>query len=582
MKLIAIIEEKDKVTQLYLDKINNQPKFYGFSVKDSKLEKPNDNVLSIFNYFKIGTNVESKGKMEDYDIILDRDSGLLHFFKDGKEDLEKLFMFNGTCADLTLRGYNSYKGKRKGILKIKFDKLIASFICIDLTVIMSVITVLYNSQLNINGEVIDPKISISYIFNSEEEELFSHAIELDDIRDYIYYKSEIKSEKVKDFLWNPELINDVLPYYKGTYLDIVSKIRHYGLNIEVGLDDENLSGEYRYGNTIYMQQFDENGFDENSYNAKTLAHEYVHLLQTTSGYPFVRETSAELIAHEYFCHSSSSKDFYSYSEPLKYLRVLMEIISPEPIWDNAFHQNSTMLDDSIRPFLSEKEFKTFKKIFSLHPYLQMEELISCFPELESILDTLHMNKYGFSMYDDAMINAILNNQEYDRVYFCSSLMQERESYVSTISMDISEAINKEIIKCYISTSITFEQFIDENYPVLIKRTILERLCECEIFNSYFDGTEWFGNVVINGESYTIKEAVQNGYVKINYYALTREVSAEEYLTNPNNPDYAFKSYKLDQNYSIDTENSKVYFNAPDKIYLPSINEKFNTNEKQLK
>ncbi len=583
-KLIAIIEEIDenKVTELYLGEMHGQPKIYGFSVKDSKLEKPDDNILEILKNFKLGPNRESKGKVIECDAILDKDTGLLHFFRNGQEDLEKLFMWNGVNAELAIIGYKPYKGKKPGARKM-FIKGIGAIICMDIATFLFLISLVIATgiHLPINGEQITPRDVVSYIFTAEEENKFSHAIEAEDIKNYIFNESGIKNDKVKKFLWNPELINDVLPHYKGTPLDIISKIRHYCLNIEEDKSDEH-AGIYKYGHTLYMSKFDEENFDEDSYNAKTLAHEYVHLLQASSGYVFVHEVIAELVAHEYFCNSSSSTDYYSYNVACKYTKVLMEIIGPEPVWDNAFRQYSTMLDDSVRPYLTEDEFQTFRRIFNMSPFYQRELLENGgYSELERILGILYMNKYESNMYDDPMINAILCDQEYDRVYFRTTLMESRESYAYALLeyMDFSEAMERNIIKCYIEEPITYEQFMDDNYNAPFgKETYIEKLCEYESIDAKFDGTNWVGTFVKNDVTYSIEEASKLGFIKLVYKALTREISANEYLDSPSNPNYSFQHYNLELKYRINEKSRKIFFNNPSKVYLPPITEKFKTSE----
>ena len=571
MRLFAIIEEKNKnkVTQLYSEIRNGKLKFYGFAVQDGKPIRATDDIFKAINLLRLSSNKEFIGKREEFDVILDRESGLFHFFKDEKEDLEKLIMWNGTSASLVNQNDKANKRKKINIRSL----LISTFttIIIDTTVILAILSI-PSIRLHIKGEYLDVPDTIAYVF-SEDKDKFSKPIEAEDIRNYIYNTSGITNNKVKDFIWNSELINDVLPYYRGNYLDIFAKIRHYHLNIQdlTGSDiDDTVTGEYRQDDTLYVRDYDEDMFDPDSEEAKTTGHEYIHLLQTGSAYPFIAETSAELISREYYMHSSSSKDAYSYRQSCKYLMILMEIIGPEPIWDNAFRQNSTMLDDCVSAYLTEEDFMTFKNIMNLSPYCDEEALQAKFPELESLINKLYMKKYNINMYEDEMINAIINDVEYDRVYFCSSLMADKNSYYCAPKcLSFKEAMEQNIIKIYYVGPSRYEQFVTND-----RKTHIETLSECDTSNVTFSEENWNGFVIKDNIEYSLEESEQLGFIKICYEEIDWEVSFEDYMKNPQNPGFRIYQYDKSIPCSVDEENRTV--TVTERVSVPKISEKFNS------
>ncbi len=459
MKLVAIIEDAstNEMTELYVKEKDGKQVLSGFSVQDGILKKPSFDVLKIFEMFKLGSNIESKGHVGEYDLVLDKDSGLIHYFKDGVEDFTETLLNNGRCVERAKYEYKPYRGKRPSARQYFFNK-VKSVIILSYSLFLTLGFTIPNTNFTMSGERVNLGDGIEYVFDSLKDGSFDRPIEAEDVRDYIYNKSRIDNPLVKDFLWNPELINDVLPHYHGTFLDIVSKIRHLGLDVSdfgpFDTDDERIVGEYRFGNTIFVRDYVEEEFTPNDFKAESMAHEYIHMLQTSSVYPFICEASAEIIAQEYFNDTTSARNVKCYSRVYRYVQVIMEIIGSDPVWENNFRQNSTSFDDSVRPYLNDDEYREFIQIMNIHPSRQIDILETKFSRLESLLNTLHTNKYGFSMYEDEMIKAILSGDDYSRVYFKSSLREKKRDYVPLHSIDFEEALRAgEFINVYTNAGI---------------------------------------------------------------------------------------------------------------------------------
>lgn len=433
MNLFAIIEEKEKnrYTELYL----SNGRLGGFTFDDGKIERVDCGFLKdVFDMFLLGKNRVSLGRDAGCEKILDKDTGLVHYFEDGMENYDLLIVNNGIdfCkANLFYRENLDNGDIRRYVFKKAASTVVV--ICLTISLLPSMLTQMFKEvSFFKNGERVNLFDYVDFVLEKGWEGSTDFSITPDDIRSYIYMSEEIKSNRVKDFLWNEELIDDVVPYYDGTYLSFVTRLRHEGIEIDRDVSRWWNNGEYRFGHTLHVKGFIEEKFDEKDMKAKTLGHEYVHLLQCNC-YPFICEASAELIAREYFMNSSSSKAIFSYGEECRCLAIIMEIIGSEPVWENNFKANSTLFEDSVRPYLTEEEVARFISIMNFNPNSQPGQFKHLKDELLSLLNTIHINKYGHSMYKNPVIKAILDGAEFDRVYFRNSLREiYKDSFVTSI------------------------------------------------------------------------------------------------------------------------------------------------------
>lgn len=568
MESIAILEERsiDKTTQLFVDKKNGKKVLRIISVAQGKIAPVEKNVFDCFKNFLLGTNRKYLGSFHGYDVILDKDSHLLHYIRDGKEDYEKLLTMNGSpCSVTDIPGYSPYKGKRpKKNRKYVFGDVV---IVLEIAVVLSL--GFFAGTLNVvaDGEVVNLASSVTYILDIEEKDKFDKPISYDDIKDYIYNRSGINSEVVKDFLWNPELVAEIMPCYEGTNLGIIARIRHNDLDIVDYTKEEKLmeetNGYYSYENILHVRDYDEFSFDPKSQIAKTAAHEYVHLLQTQDSYPFVRESIDEIIVHEYYFDSGLSTDRYSYRTACKYLKVLMEIVGPDAVWDNSFKRGSTMLDDAVEPYLTSEEFKEFKRILSLHPYHNKEELDASWSKLETILDRIHLNKNGYSMYSDSLINCILNDGVYNRVYFRASLLEKGSSYYRTDTLSYRDAVERGYMWIILVQPASRKQYFDKTYwPDASRCRYIEPLIDCCILEAYYYDDSWYGVIELkDGTLVSVKYALEKNLVE-EHFELERVVSIKEYKDQPFNQYYNF--YPLVK-CTMDEEHEQIIL--PDRINI---------------
>ena len=118
-----------------------------------------------------------------------------------------------------------------------------------------------------------------------------------------------------------------------------------------------LDGEHRQ-DTIYMLEH------ESEYSKLVLVHEFIHIAQLDNDYSYLKEASAEIIAHEYW-----DRPIISYQNAVKRIYALMSIIGPETIW-NANFTSTDLLEEELGKYLTPEEVTQFMECLKVKPYNQ--------------------------------------------------------------------------------------------------------------------------------------------------------------------------------------------------------------------
>jgi hypothetical protein len=141
-----------------------------------------------------------------------------------------------------------------------------------------------------------------------------------------------------------------------------------------------------------------------------LSHEYIHATQNLSSLPFFYESAAELASYEYF-----GGEIDAYRPTIKALKVLMEIIGAEPIKQYVFTGDFSMIENRVKPYLTEDEYNEFMDCISQELGPGSSERNA---RLMNIYQSLYSNIYGTPMKSDQVINHILSDDEsLNRPYF---------------------------------------------------------------------------------------------------------------------------------------------------------------------
>jgi len=262
-------------------------------------------------------------------------------------------------------------------------------------------------------------------------------------------KSSYLSQSDKEFLGNRNYFNLIVPYYIGTPMENEMKIRLS--DIAIRYFDE--SDEYYGTNTVgYWSPLNSNvinvskDYKINESSSKYLyesrnaitSHEFVHLSQADS-FNYISESMAELISEEFYdCY------FYSvYEEGVKTLKLLIDIIGPDPILKMVYGGDSSLFNDILCDNLSYGDYHKLINFFKKNP----DEVIFQEPEIRGILCNLYQNINGKDIKTDENIlyNIFYENSEdmgiillhhelsSKRIYLNKEKMEEKEKYVINIS-----------------------------------------------------------------------------------------------------------------------------------------------------
>ena len=631
LALKIVDKELNQINYLYLEKSNdNKNRFHGFTIKDTLLTKFDTSSFNILNMFILGKNQKDIGMQDGYKVILDLDSNLYHFFKYGKEDFEKLYYYNGEYA--TMHNDEPIKGKtesRKFIFKVcRLVEFATISLFIQIITYQS-LTILHNNlnSHNNNTEIITETVSesitkpiwytvdeerhIAFLsddflghvtFSFEDEEaVYVKGITADDIKDAIYRSSAL-DEKEKDFLWNEQLITDLIPYYKGTNYDILTRIKHREIDIipftEEEINDEanpTRTGYYSGDNVLHIRNYNSNTLEISSDMQGCVGHEYIHLLQGDSPYDFLRESVAEIMSHEYFLNCGDLTYDYSYSDACRYTKVLMEIVGTDPIMKTIFSDDPTNLEEEIKTYFTEEDCNEFLDTIKLSPYYHKPN----YSRLEELLAILYKNKFNSDMQDNPLIMNILENQEHNRIYFNSDLMNTNPSYYTiseTKEYSFKEAVEQNLIYFYEIRCLNENQFLNHEYSDsdIIKITVDFKCKEGYYIKSAdyeFEGKEIKGRLKIVDEDSVVRdisvsEAIARGYVTIENYYIWYKLKHELSL---NSTGYMPNGYKINgievtcigfcangcKINQMDGDNETFMLTVTTKSYIDSINKTTN-------
>ena len=271
---------------------------------------------------------------------------------------------------------------------------------------------------------------------------------------YRSYKIEkstsFTEEELKNMLFNSKKLSDEereMLYNKDFFTDILNVINtspymlyEYGKkfkNIDIlPLDDkilgdyyskEFIAGFYNYknANKIYTKYED----TDKSYK-HIIEHEFVHLCEyQPNPYNLIVEPATEIIIAEYY--NQNCKSIIAYSELVEFLKVLMEIIGPEPIWNYIFLGDFSYIDNAITPYLTDEEYTSFKNslICDVTDYHNLNKNLDI---LNKLLDKIYYNKFNSDINEDEIIDNIRNNESnICRYYFNYRLINQENSYYIT-------------------------------------------------------------------------------------------------------------------------------------------------------
>lgn len=427
-------------------------------------------------------------------------------------------------------------------------------------------------------------------FNKEVHELFTTSsysttvYTIDYFRNKIITSSNLSIEE-KEYLYNRDFLEDILPFvnftnyqkYKFdmrfTNLDIIPFLTYYKY-------PKQIDGYYTSDlpNILHVNNYDK----INDNNKDTIAHEYIHLCQAETEYNLIIEACAEIISSEYF----ENTNINAYTEQVKLIKTLMEIIGSYPIWYFNFTGDFSLIEKKVKPYLTEKEYNEFLECLTFN----QDDIknMTKFKKLNELLSALYQNIYGQSINNDIVINLIKRNDKGLKRYYFNS--RYTESYyldyenATYQTIDLDTALNERLvfILAIKSTPISFEkakEYLTSEEQFNIRRDIDYKLSgnSISVYKTYTTGNKQYISAFIGSSIYEdvdVDELVEKGLIKVNYYLIdSKYLTAEEYINHEF--DEESKLYITSVKDLVINDDYTVLAKIPPKIYIPSIFEKEN-------
>lgn len=470
---IMRLKTNDRIYNVFSDNINEKNfKIYGYIYENNQFYPLNEDVYNELNKLKIGNNTKKIDTYESdnliYDVILDLDTNLKHYFLDGKENYS-LFINNFEdviIADNRNIKYTDNLADENKKLDITVRFLKAASLSLLILVESSFVSKLV--QLIDNNNKVVQTTSISNPIE-QTEVTTSASIEID--IDKSEYLSELMnntptltSEIISDLIKNNKnitdsdkeiLLNSGIIEFASQYInenkEFAAKLYNVILpNFTIVEKDlgEQILGSWDHINYIMsinvklIKKYNESDF-KNQYK-KVMLHEFAHLFQPLPEYRFLTEGCAQIIENEFHKMEIVEKvpeyridentgayiaigtsnytvilpNKYSYitDNESKYTAILMEIIGKELVIRYNFTDNIEPIKEELEKYLSKEDVNDLLEIYKKTGYditkndakEQWQQNIS---NMKAIYSRLYYNKYHRSMRANSAINEYLNSAD---------------------------------------------------------------------------------------------------------------------------------------------------------------------------
>ena len=389
------------------------------------------------------------------------------------------------------------------------------------------------------------------------------------------YKDAINSinssnlpDGVKAVISDESFLKLIFSYYENSPLEYTSSLKFNDLKLERfkedNRQDENTKGYYDSFTPNVLYSKEGQSKDE---EIPTLIHEFIHLLQAEgNSYYYLNEAVAELMTSELLESSP-----VTYFDAIENLKLLINIIGPEPIYELSFGGDDTSLNNILKSNLTNKEVITLKY------YLQKDAVdinnnSDIHIEIKKILYKLYKNMYGKDIEEDQNIMCILNDNLSlsasikDERYFLVPNKMEDEEYIKVVGED------KKLLaqKGFLSEKTCYKEFskIDSNYYNKNKESndieLIENLNEngeiigkimTDGYKTYYklllspiptSQYEFFSFRTLPSQTISISDAINKGYIdayKVSYSLENKGSNSYEYVYFVPNS----KEVKLEEN-----------------------------------
>lgn len=531
---VGIIQYKNKI--IYVDLKDNR--IYGYYYHNKKKHIISLNTIAILVNSLFDKSKEKFLKQQgEYTVFINKETAYKHFYQDGKEDLLKFFLENGQNGIMYEDKKNNKNNQRT---KSFFNRKKMVKYIMGLTLYSALFLSTYKTTTYIISEL-----------NSQEiQELEEAATEIADNQYYDFESicnaiqlATTLSDQDKNFLYNEELFKAIsnTPMTEDRIMSLEEKLTDIKILPFTEEDEEENKTREEQGllETVgYYNPLTPNIFYmENLTNQDTKTHEFIHLLQDNNNYYYIREASAEIISNEYY---GALLD--SYKEEAKRIKVLMEIIGTNPIWNVNFSGSEEKLqefNDILYNNLSYKEYGEITEILTTSPSDKTpEEMKKINENLDKILANLYNNIYHEPIENNEIIQYIygsnnLNTTNCARHYFQDRENKEGRKIEKLENIPLIEAIQEENIEIEFynqkEVELTKEEYLKEKKEGKNVSFTIKELAENVSIEVVPDPSNEEIHYLVNNEQkeYTAEELIELGYIIPEFYRIEKEPVAPE-------------------------------------------------------
>ena len=472
------------------------------------------------------------------------------------------FNNNGSYAVLYKSDKDAVKSKNK-LFRIKKVAIVASLLSL----------LMLNKCTSLDTKIVDITHYLTY--NSAQ-------YDADYFRNKIFASTTLTSEE-KLYLYNEDFLTDIMPVINSdNYLK--QRFDSYFTNISIKPFDEDYVGYDRnlgfysvdFPNTLFIKDYEK--LDED--NRDTVSHEFIHLCQDTSGYNMIIEACAEIISNEYYEGAKIS----SYSEQVKLVKALMEIIGTYPIWHYNFTGDFSLIEKEVKPYFTDEDYNLFLKCLTFS-YESYASNVETFNNFEKILSVLYKNIYGNDMKDNDTINLVLRGDKtLVRNYFNKRMEESyyldfKNAEYETITLD--KAVNDKMVLIFyvkkMPVSFDSAMAILASASQSIQREIDYSSASISITKIRTGNSKQFISAIIDGVKYEdvdVDDLVAKGIINADYFIVDfKYLTADEYINKKyDETAQIFVSHNGDVTINDDYT---VYGKVPKKVQLESVFEKNN-------
>ena len=419
--LAGIIKEKKKTYNIYLEQKDDK-QLISITEETKGCIRALDEA-EIYNLVAhlLSSKLTFKEKQNEYDIYID-EAGNKRFYKNGKEDYPKSFYSNGKSA----LSYLINEEIENRLKKIRPFHAVKKFqLVIGKTAVMLIIS---SGLLSIYNPITNRTLEPNAYYLVQD-------ITLDEALDLINKTPHLTDDE-KQLLSNENLLRFVIESSKDRNDNSLRKgLTNDKIKRFKGDPEKGPAGYVNplYPNIMFINEDIETGSD---IYYIILDHEFGHILQGKTKYYYIKEALTDIIKDEfretdndtnhnpieYFLKTKYGlKETSGYYQEVKNLKILLEIIGPQPIIESNYNENDEPFENTIKKYLEPAKAQALLKLFETTG----DELLDMTPEEEdqlnekifALLSQMYYNKYGEEISNNFLINQIRNDEEPKKLYF---------------------------------------------------------------------------------------------------------------------------------------------------------------------